>query len=69
MKSAIEKNMLKDFLGFINNIYKAGYINNEEKLKLKQLIISKSEKIQRIYNDYYKINKMEFINELKKLIT
>ena len=69
LKSAIEKNMLKDFLGFINNIYKAGYINNEEKLKLKQLIISKSEKIQRIYNDYYKINKMEFINELKKLIT
>ena len=68
LKSTMEKNMLKDFLGFINNIYKSGSINTEEKIKLKQLIISKSEKIENIYNNYYHDNKNEFINELKKLI-
>ena len=68
LKTTMEKNMLKDFLGFINNIYKSGSINTEEKIKLKQLIISKSEKIENIYNNYYHDNKNEFINELKKLI-
>ena len=68
LKSSMEKNMLKDFLGFINNIYKNGIINTEEKIKLKQLIISKSEKIENIYNNYYHNNKDEFVNELKKLI-
>ena len=46
----------------------SGSINTEEKIKLKQLIISKSEKIENIYNNYYHDNKNEFINELKKLI-
>lgn len=68
LKTTMEKNMLKDFLGFINNIYKSGSINTEEKIKLKQLIISKSEKIENIYNNYYHHNKNEFINEIKKLI-
>lgn len=68
LKSTMEKNMLKDFLGFINNIYKDGSINTEEKIKLKQLIISKSEKIENIYNNYFHDNKNEFVNELKKLI-
>ena len=68
LKSTMEKNMLKDFLIFINNIYKSGSINTEEKIKLKQLIITKSEKIENIYINYYHDNKNEFINELKKLI-
>ena len=68
LKTTMEKNMLKDFLGFINNIYKNGIINTEEKIKLKQLIISKSEKIENIYNNYYHNNKDKFVNELKKLI-
>ena len=68
LKTTMEKNMLKDFLGFINNIYKSGSINTEEKIKLKQLIISKSKKIENIYNNYYHHNKNEFINEIKKLI-
>ena len=68
LKSSMEKEMLKNFLIFINNIYKAGAINNEEKLKLKKLIISKSEKIENIYNIFYKVDKNKFVNELKKLI-
>ena len=67
LKSTMEKNMLKNFLGFINNIYKNGYINNEEKIKIKELIISKSEKIQNLYSSYYTTDEIEFIKELKKL--
>ena len=63
----MEKDILKNFLGFINNIYKNGYINNEEKIKLKELIISKSEKIHNLYNSYYTTDETEFIKELKKL--
>ena len=68
LKSSKEKNMLKNVLGFINNICKSGKINNEEKVKLKQLIISKSKKIQLIFDSYYTTDENEFINELKKLI-
>ena len=63
----MEKSMLKDILGIINNLYKNGEINTEEKVKLKKLIITKSEKISRLYKSYT-INDREFINELKKLI-
>ena len=67
LKSRMEKSMLKDILGIINNLYKNGEINTEEKVKLKKLIITKSEKISRLYKSYT-INDREFINELKKLI-
>ena len=67
LNSTMEKDILKNFLGFINNIYKNGYINNEEKIKLKELIISKSEKIHNLYNSYYTTDETEFIKELKKL--
>jgi hypothetical protein len=68
LKSDMERKMMKNFLGFINNLYKNKVIDNEEKLKLKQLIISKSKKTENIYNIYYENNKEEFIHELKKLI-
>ena len=68
LKSSMEKEMLRNFLILINNLYKTGTINNEEKLKLKELIISKSEKIENIYNIFYKVDKNKFVNELKKLI-
>ena len=68
LKSTIEKKMMKDFLGFINNLYKNKVINNEEKLKLKQLIIGRSAKIENIYNIYYENNKDVFIHELKNII-
>lgn len=68
LKTTIEKKMMKNFLGFINNLYKNKIINNEEKLKLKQLIIGKSAKIENLYNIYYENNKDEFINKLKNII-
>ena len=68
LKNSMEKNMVKHFLGFLNNIFKNGKINSQEKLKLKKLIISKSEKIEKIYNIDYKDDINRLINELKKLI-
>ena len=59
--------MLKDILGYINYLYKKGVINSEEKIKLKQLIISKSEKIVKIY-DSCRSNDNKFIYKLKQLI-
>lgn len=68
LKSSMEKEMFKNFLMFINSLHKNGSINSEEKIKLKQLVVSKSEKIEKIYNIFYKVNKNQFLNELKKLI-
>ena len=59
--------MLKDILGYINYLYKKGVINSEDKIKLKQLIISKSEKIVKIY-DSCRSNDNKFIYKLKQLI-
>ena len=67
LNSSKEKNMLKDILGYINYLYKKGVINSEEKIKLKQLIISKSEKIVKIY-DSCRSNDNKFIYKLKQLI-
>jgi hypothetical protein len=67
LKSKMEKSMLKDILGIINNLYKNGEINNDEKIQLKKLIITKSDKISKLYKSYH-INDLKFINELKKLI-
>ena len=60
-----------DLLEMINNIYKKGLINSEEKVKLKQLVIEKSKKIEYLYDNIYinsknDINKLE--SEVKKII-
>lgn len=67
LKSKMEKSMFKDILGIINNLYKNGEINNDEKVQLKKLIITKSDKISKLYKSY-NIDDLKFINELKKLI-
>ena len=64
------KEMCVRLLEVIIGLYKNCLINSEEKLKLKQLIISKSKKIEQIYVDYFilcKYGKDKFIKELKKL--
>lgn len=68
LKSSQEKRMLKDLLVYVNDIFRKEIINCEEKLKLKQLIISKSEKLESIYQNYYENNKNKFIKELKYLL-
>ena len=68
LKNSMEKNMVKNLLVFLNNSFKNGKINSQEKLKLKQLIIAKSEKIEKIYNIDYKDDINGIISELKKLI-
>ena len=68
LKTRKEKEMLKNLLAFINNLFKKEIINYEEKKKLKQLIIIKSEKLENIYSVYYENKKDELIIELKKLL-
>ena len=68
LKSSKDKKMLKDLLGYINEIFKKDIINSEEKIKLKSLIISKYEKLENIYIIYFENNKDLLIKELKKLI-
>ena len=60
--------MLKDLLGYINEIFKKEIINSEEKIKLKSLIISKYEELENIYIANFENNKDILIEELKKLI-
>jgi hypothetical protein len=67
LKSRMERSMLKDSLGIINNLYKNGEITKEEKIQLKKLIITKSEKLTGL-KKFYKISDSVFINELKNLI-
>ena len=49
-----------NLLEMINDIYKKGIINSEEKIRLKQLVIAKSEKIE---NLYYNIYNNKFIDQ------
>ena len=65
------KNHYKNLLEMISNMYKTELINSEEKLKLKQLVIEKSKKIEHLYYNIYKnsINdKNSLVNEVKKII-
>ena len=60
-----------DLLEMINNIYKKGLINSEEKVKLKQLVIEKSKKIEYLYDNIYinsKNDKNKLESEVKKII-
>ena len=68
LKSSQEKVMLKKLLVFINDIFKRKIIDSEQKLKIKQLIISKSKRLDYIYIKFYDFNKEKFIKELKNLI-
>ena len=68
LKTSRERKMLKDLLGYINEIFKKEIINSEEKIKLKSLIISKNEKLENIYIAYFENNKDILIKELEKLI-
>jgi hypothetical protein len=69
LKSRQEKIILKNLLVFINDIFKKRIIDSEQKLKIKQLIISKSKRLDYIYIKFYDINKEKFIKELKNLIS
>ena len=68
LKSSNEKIMIKDLLLYINNIFKKEIINYEEKIKLKKLVISKSEELENLYKIYYTNNKDKLVEELKKLL-
>ena len=55
-------------LKMINDIYKKGIINSEEKIRLKQLVIAKSKKLENLYYNIYK-NKSIDENVLRSEIT
>ena len=55
----------------ISKMYKSGLIDSEEKVKLKQLVIKKSKKIEYFYYNIYlntKNNKDILVNEAKKIV-
>ena len=65
-----KKHHCRNLLEMINKIYKKGFINSEEKLKLKQLVIEKSNKIEYFYYNIYKNlknDKNTLLNEIKKI--
>ena len=65
------KNYYKNLLEMINKIYKMGMINSEEKVKLKQLLIGKSKKIEYLYYSIYinsKNDKKTLTTEVKKIV-
>ena len=66
-----QKNHYKNLLEMINKIYKKELINSDEKVKLKKLIIEKSQKIENLYYNIYKNSKNDentLVNEIKKII-
>ena len=66
--------MYSELLEVVNYLYKNCQINAEERVKIKQLIISKSKKIEDIYLSYINNNKnirddiKKFAMELKEII-
>ena len=67
LKSSKEKEVIKNILVFINDLFKKNQINSEEKLKLKQLIIKKSQTLENIFLENNDINDEKLIKELKNL--
>ena len=63
-QSSIYKVLLKN----INELYKKNKINSTEKIKLKQLIINKSPKCEKLYYSNVNKSKTFFIKELKNVI-
>ena len=65
------KNHYKNLLEMINKMYKKELINSKEKIKLKQLVIEKSKKIDYLYYNIYlnsKNGKNMLITEVKKIV-
>ena len=65
------KKYYRNLLEMINRIYKKGIINSEEKVKLKQLVIEKSNKIEHFYYNVYinsKDDKNTLVTEIKKIL-
>ena len=58
----------ENLLEMINSLYKKGMINSEEKVRLKQLVIAKSKKLENLYYNIYK-NKIVDQNALRIEIT
>ena len=71
-KKIVNNNMnekkYEKLLEMINNIYKKCIINSEEKIKLKQLVIAKSKKLENLYYNICK-NKFKDENFLRTEIT
>ena len=66
-----KKNHYKNLLEMINKIYREGLINSGEKVKLKKLVIGKSEEIGYLYYSIYKNPKCDtnlLINEIRRVI-
>ena len=71
IKKNKNKNHYKNLLEMIIKIYKMELINSEEKIKLKQLVIKKSKKIEYFYYYIYlnsKNDKKTLITEVKKIM-
>ena len=64
-------NLYINLLEMITKLYKKGLINSEEKLKLKQLVIRKSTKVENFYYTIFKNSKTDkkvIEDEVKKMI-
>ena len=59
--------MCVDLLEVVNNMYKSCFISAEEKIELKQMIISNRNKLEKIYLNYYDKKDLLY-KELKNLI-
>ena len=59
-------NMYIFILKKISELHKKRYINSTQKIKLKQLIITKSSKVKNLYYSYLNNNVKKFIQEIKK---
>ena len=71
MNNFQDKAAFKELLELVKYLYKNCLINSEEKLKIKQMIFSRSKKIQKIYVDYFiskKYNRTKLVSELKTII-
>ena len=66
-----DSNKYENLLIMINNLYKKELINDEGKIKLKKMVISKSIKVEKFYYDIYQSpnkDKEKLIEEIKKLM-
>ena len=65
------KNHYRNLLEMISKLYKMGLINSEEKIRLKQLVIEKSKKIEYFYYNVYinsKNDKNTLVTGVKNII-
>ena len=64
----VNEKKYENLLEMINTIYKKGIINSEEKIRLKQLVIAKSIKLENLYNNTFR-RKLNEKNVLRTEIT